>query len=280
MEIEIIGTGFFYADGGAMFGSVPKTSWSKRYPADEHNGCVLAMRSMLIKTPCGRVILVDTGAGNKHLKLLSYYRFFGLKDLRDELTERGVSATSVTDVVLTHLHFDHCGYVTVRNEDTNTLELAFPNAKHWVSDSQWQSFTHPHPLEKDSFMRENMDLTFEQGKLERLKDEKLLCPGVLLKLYGGHTQGQIVPYVDVPDRTYVFAGDVIPLAASVSPGWISAYDTCPLQSYDEKLRMLEPAAREKQALIFCHDAYTISGTVKKIGSFYKVDEVLSSCKPE
>lgn len=273
MEIELIDTGFFHADGGAMFGAIPKTSWSKRYPSDETNGCVLAMRSILVRTPGGRVILIDTGAGNKHLKLLSYYKFYGLTDLGEELQKRGISRTDVTDVILTHLHFDHCGYVTLRNEETGLLELAFPNANHWISESQLQNFIHPHPLEKASFMRENMDLAIEKGVLQLIQEDTSICPGILLKLYNGHTKGQIAPYINTKNRTYVFAGDVIPLAASVSPHWISAYDTSPMQSYDEKIKMLEQAAKEKQAIIFCHDAHTLCATIKKVNDFFKTDEV-------
>ena len=280
MEIEVIDSGFFNADGGAMFGAIPKTSWNKRYPSNETNGCKLAMRSLLIKTSCGRIVLIDTGAGNKHLKLLSYYKFFGLIDLDEELQRREVSPNDVTDVILTHLHFDHCGYVTLKQEGTDSLSLAFPNATHWVSESQWNSFTQPHPLEKASFMRENMDLAEDKGVLRLINEDTVLCPEISLKLYNGHTQGQIVPYIKGKDRTYVFAGDVIPLAASVSPHWISAYDTAPMQSYDEKIRMLERAAGEKQVVFFCHDAYTVCATVKKIGAFFKTDEVFDLYKYE
>lgn len=279
MEIELIDTGFFYADGGAMFGAIPKTSWSRRYPSNETNGCVLAMRSILIKSTDGRIILIDTGAGNKHLKLLSYYQFFDLADLGEELQKRGVTRESVTDVVLTHLHFDHCGYVTFANSEGN-LSLAFPNATHWVSQPHWKSFIQPHPLEKDSFRRENMDLAAEKGCIRFIDSNTPLCPEVMLTLYNGHTEGQIVPYITGKDRTYVFAGDVIPLAASVSPHWISAYDINAKQSYDEKIRLLEQAVQNQQAVFFCHDAYTFCATIKKVGNYYKADAVFDLQKYE
>lgn len=278
MEIEIIDTGYFFADGGAMFGAIPKTSWGKRYASNEANGCILAMRSLLIKTDCGRIILVDTGAGNKHLRQLSYYKFFDLKDLHEELLKRDVLPEQVTDVVLTHLHFDHCGYVTLKKEDSDLLELAFPEATHWVSKEQWESFTHPHPLEKSSFIRENMELAAEKEHLRFVSKYEKLCTGVSLKLFNGHTAGQIVPYFKMGGKTYVLPGDVIPLAPSVSPHWISAYDTSPLQSFDEKMRLLDEAAKEEQAIFFCHDAYTLCATVKKIGAFFKVNEVTNSRK--
>ena len=274
MDIQLINTGFFYADGGAMFGAIPKTAWSRRYPSDEQNGCILTMRSALVRTDEGRIVLIDNGAGSKHLKQLAYYRFFDLSDLGKELEKRGVACEEVTDVVLTHLHFDHCGYTTQREEptgDTPCFTLAFPNATHWVSRSQWENFLHPNALEADSYFPENMQAVADNGKLRLIDTDTDLCPGIRLRLFDGHTPGQIAPYIATPRRTYVFAGDVIPLAASVSPGWISAYDTYPVASYGEKVRMLEEAAREGQALIFCHDAYTPCTTVKKINDFFKTD---------
>lgn len=271
MKVIQIDTGFFYADGGAMFGAVPKTAWSHRYPSNADNGCILVMRSLLIRTDDGRVILVDTGAGNKHLDKLSYYRFFDLADLHAELGKHGIHPENVTDVVLTHLHFDHCGYATQIEESTNRMIVSFPQATHWVSRSQWKNFRHPNALEQDSYFPENMDVVERSGLLRLIEEDIILCAGVTLRLYDGHTPGQIVPYIRIPGRTLVFAGDVIPLAASVSPEWISAYDTYPIMSYTEKVRLLEEAVREKQAVIYCHDAYLTASTIKKIGHFYKKD---------
>ena len=275
MKLQIIDTGYFYADGGAMFGAIPKSAWSRRYPSDETNGCVLAMRSLVIKTDDGRIVLVDNGAGNKHLKQLSYYRFFNLIDLGTELRNRGIQPEEITDVVLTHLHFDHCGYTTQKDESTGHLFLSFPNANHWVSRKQWENFLHPNALEADSYFIENMQATYDSGKLRLIESDTNLCPGIDLRLFDGHTPGQIAPYITTPKRTYVFAGDVIPLAASVSPLWISAYDTCPVVSYNEKVRMLEEATLKKQAIIYCHDAYTQCTTVKKVQDFFKTDQKVS-----
>ena len=275
MKLQIIDTGYFYADGGAMFGAIPKSAWSRRYPSDETNGCVLAMRSLVIKTDDGRIVLVDNGAGNKHLKQLSYYRFFNLVDLGTELRNRGIQPEEITDVVLTHLHFDHCGYTTQKDESTGHLFLSFPNANHWVSRKQWENFLHPNALEADSYFIENMQATYDSGKLRLIESDTNLCPGIDLRLFDGHTPGQIAPYIATPERTYVFAGDVIPLAASVSPLWISAYDTCPVVSYNEKVRMLEEATLKKQAIIYCHDAYTQCTTVKKVQDFFKTDQKVS-----
>ncbi|WP_455628616.1 MBL fold metallo-hydrolase [Parabacteroides chinchillae] len=269
MDVHLIDTGYFYADGGAMFGAIPKTAWQRRYPSNETNECILAMRSALVTTNDGRVILIDTGAGNKHLKQLSYYKFFNLKDLNDELEQLGYSRGQITDVVLTHLHFDHCGYATLKDNANGQLIVAFPNATHWVSRSQWNNFCHPNALEKDSYFAENMQAVEEAGLLRLVDNDTFLCPDIELRIYNGHTPGQLVPYIQTPERKVVFAGDVIPLAANVSPEWISAYDTYPVISYNEKVRMLKEAADEGQTLVFCHDAYLKMALVRAVGSFFK-----------
>ncbi|MDR0431102.1 MAG: MBL fold metallo-hydrolase [Tannerellaceae bacterium] len=271
MKIELITTGYFYADGGAMFGSIPKTAWERRYPANEDNTCVLAMRSLLVTTDGGKVILIDNGVGNKHLKQLSYYKFFDLKDLSDELAKRNKSLFQITDVVLTHLHFDHCGYTTFRDEESKELFLSFPHATHWVSRAQWDNCLSPNPLEINSFFIENIWPVADVTELKLINEDTSLCPEIDLRLYNGHTPGQIVPYINTPEQTLVFAGDVIPLAPHVSPEWISAYDTYPVTSYHEKVRLLEEAASEGQAVVYCHDAYTPCTTVKRVSDFYKTD---------
>lgn len=169
------------------------------------------MRSLVIKTDDGRIVLVDNGAGNKHLKQLSYYRFFNLIDLGTELRNRGIQPEEITDVVLTHLHFDHCGYTTQKDESTGHLFLSFPNANHWVSRKQWENFLHPNALERDSYFIENMQAVADANSLRLLDADTSICPTIELRLYDGHTPGQIVPYIHTEDRTFVFAGDVIPL---------------------------------------------------------------------
>ena len=274
MKILTIDTGYFYADGGAMFGAIPKTSWSRRYPSNAQNGCVLAMRSLLIEAD-GRIILVDNGAGYKHLKTLSYYQFFDLQDLHEALRKRGIEPTDVTDMVFTHLHFDHCGYTTLQDPQSDTLRLAFPNANHWVSRRQWENFRQPHPLEQGSYFPEDMELVETSGRLRLVEEEMALTPHVRFRLFDGHTPGQIALYCDLPERTYLFAGDVIPLAAHLSLAWISAYDDAPLRSYEAKERMLAEAVAHKQAIIYCHDAHTCCSTVKRINHFYSKDASLT-----
>jgi len=272
MKIELIDTGYFYADGGAMFGAIPKSSWSKRYPHDDTNSCILAMNCLLITTDDGRIMLIDNGAGTKQLKKKSYYRFFNLIDLHAILKEKGITPDQVTDVILTHLHFDHCGYTTLENPETGDLCLAFPRANHWISKKQWDHLSSLHPLEKESYFKENTALLSGSPLLKLIEEDTIISPVMTLRLFEGHTSGQIVPYITQQDQTFVFAGDVIPLAASISPEWISAYDSYPLSSYHEKCRLLEEAVLKNQAIIFCHDAYINCATVKKVRNFYKTDK--------
>lgn len=262
--IDMIDTGYFYADGGAMFGTIPKTAWRRKYSSDENNGCILAMRSLLVTTANQRRILIDTGAGFKHLRSLSYYRFFGLHNLEDELSARNLRPDDITDVILTHLHFDHCGFCT--QEENGKVRMTFPNARHWVSLRQWHNLLHPNALEKESYFKEDMQAVEESGQLQLLSEDLILTPDVTLRLFDGHTAGQIVPYIRTASETVVFAGDVIPLFASISPEWISAYDIMPLTSYEGKCRLLEQAVREQQRIVFCHDAYTASTRIKKTES--------------
>lgn len=255
-------TGYFYADGGAMFGAIPKTSWSRRYASDGQNGCILAMRSLLVKAG-GRLVIVDTGAGEKHLRKLSYYRFFKMRGIAEILQDKGYSPEDVTDVVLTHLHFDHCAGCTYRDTASGGLRVTFPKATHWVSRRQWENFCNPHPLERASYFEEDMKPVGDAGLLRLLDAPAVICQGVSLRFADGHTPGQIVPYISGGNGTVVFAGDVIPLLANISAGWISAYDLSPKDSYDSKMLLLEEAAAERQRIVFCHDAYTASSFVRK-----------------
>ena len=262
MLLEIFDTGYFYADGGAMFGSTPKVLWEQQYPADDQNRCVLAMRSVLFKTDDGRVVLIDTGIGKKHLEQIASYGFFDCKDLKELLAERGVCPEEVTDVILTHMHFDHSGGCT-EPDGKGGLQVSFPNARHWVSRKQWEYAQNPHPLEADSFFAEDLQEVEEQGLLRLMDGSFQLCPCLRVEVYDGHSPKQLVPIMRQTDREVVFAGDVLPLVASIKLEWISAYDTDILASYDSKKRLLEEAATQQQEIIFCHDATCTSAFVRK-----------------
>lgn len=270
MNIYKIEAGHFNADGGACFGVVPKRVWKKRYPCDEDNFCKLTMRCLLIDTG-EKKILIDTGTGNKQK---DYLRFYGIKEIVDfevALQDFGLSCNDITDVILTHLHFDHCGDCTRYNENKELL-LTFPNADYWVGKTQWENFLNPNVREGDSYFPENMLPVQEAGRLKLVTDTTDVCPDVTLKLFNGHTPGQLVTYISKGDKTFVYAGDVIPAAPNVPLAWVSAYDTFPVTSMTEKKILLDEAIAHNQIIIFEHDAYTECCTVTESNGKYKVLE--------
>jgi len=271
MKLYKIETGTFQVDGGAAFGVVPKRVWQKRYPCNDDNFVRLAMRCLLIKTG-DKLILIDSGTGDKQLEYLKYYDFVGVISFETELNKLGFSCSQITDVVYTHLHFDHCGGSTRYNSDKTSIELTFPNATHWVGESQWKNFLNPNIREGDSYFPENIQPIHEAGKLKMVSENQWLCPDVELRLFNGHTVGQLVSYIHSDEKTYVYVGDVIPLAACLPVAWISAYDTYPITAMEEKKALLDEAAEKKQILFFEHDAYTECCTVKEVYGKYRVDE--------
>ena len=271
MKLYKIETGTFQVDGGAAFGVVPKRVWQKRYPCNDDNFVRLAMRCLLIETG-DKLILIDSGTGDKQLEYLKYYDFVGVISFETELNKLGFSCSDITDVVYTHLHFDHCGGSTRYNSDKINIELTFPNATHWVGEAQWKNFLNPNIREGDSYFPENIQPIHDAGKLKLVTENQWLCPDVELRLFNGHTVGQLVSYIHSDEKTYVYVGDVIPIAACLPVAWISAYDTYPITAMEEKKALLDEAAEKKQILFFEHDAYTECCTVKEVYGKYRVDE--------
>lgn len=271
MKLYKIETGTFQVDGGAAFGVVPKRVWQKRYPCNNENFVRLAMRCLLIETG-DKLILIDSGTGDKQLEYLKYYDFVGVISFETELNKLGFSCSDITDVIYTHLHFDHCGGSTRYNSDKINIELTFPNATHWVGEAQWKNFLNPNIREGDSYFPENIQPIHDAGKLKLVTENQWLCPDVELRLFNGHTVGQLVSYIHSDEKTYVYVGDVIPIAACLPVAWISAYDTYPITAMEEKKALLDEAAEKKQILFFEHDAYTECCTVKEVYGKYRVDE--------
>lgn len=271
MKLYKIETGTFQVDGGAAFGVVPKRVWQKRYPCNNENFVRLAMRCLLIETG-DKLILIDSGTGDKQLEYLKYYDFVGVISFETELNKLGFCCSDITDVVYTHLHFDHCGGSTRYNSDKINIELTFPNATHWVGEAQWKNFLNPNIREGDSYFPENIQPIHDAGKLKLVTENQWLCPDVELRLFNGHTVGQLVSYIHSDEKTYVYVGDVIPIAACLPVAWISAYDTYPITAMEEKKALLDEAAEKKQILFFEHDAYTECCTVKEVYGKYRVDE--------
>lgn len=274
VKLHKIEAGSFIADGGAMFGVVPKKVWQKRYPCNEENFCTLNMRSLVVKTS-NKLILIDTGTGFKQTDKLKYYQMENVVDFEEELVKLGYSADQVTDVILTHLHFDHCGSCTKFNDDKSEVIPTFPNALYWVGKAQWGNFLNPNVREGDSYYLENMLPVEKAGQLRLVEENQFVCPEVEVKIYNGHTVGQLAPYINLGERTLVYAGDVIPMLAALPIAWVSAYDTFPITSMEDKERMLSEAVEKNQILFFEHDAYNECCTVQKINGKYRVDEVLS-----
>lgn len=271
MKLIKIEAGTFHVDGGAAFGVVPKKVWQKRYPCDKDNFCTLHMRCLLVDTG-DRRILIDAGTGDKQLKYLAYYGFKGVIDFESELGKSGYQCSDITDVIFTHLHFDHCGGATRFGADGESVELVFPNATHWVSQTQWDNFMHPNVRESDSYFAENMIPISTAGKLKLVTENQLVCPELEIRIFNGHTVGQLVSYIHLGSKTLVYVGDVIPLAANVPLSWISSYDVFPLTAMEEKKVLLDEAADKEQILFFEHDAYTECCTVTANYKKHKIEK--------
>ena len=271
MKLYKIEAGTFHVDGGAAFGVVPKKVWQKRYPCDDDNYCQLTMRCLLIDTG-DRRILIDTGTGDKQLEYLKYYDFKGVINFDNELGKLGYTCSDITDIIFTHLHFDHCGGATKYNADRSKVELVFPNATHWVGETQWSNFLNPNVREGDSYFTENIIPVQQAGKLKFVSENQFICPEVEVRLYNGHTVGQLVGYIHLDNKTFVYLGDVIPLAANVPLAWISSYDVFPIPAMAEKKVLLDEAASKNQILYFEHDAYTECCTVVAQYNKHKVEK--------
>ena len=270
MQLSPIHTGNFKLDGGAMFGVVPKTIWNKAYPADENNLITLAMRCLLV-VDGERRILIDNGIGDKQDdKFFGHYHLDGSHSLMGSLCEAGFKPEDITDVFLTHLHFDHCGGTVKYNADRSGFELTFPNATHWLSKPQWEWVTHPNRREKASFLHENMMPVAESGKLKLFDGSFTLFPGFEVRIFNGHTVGQAIPIITAGKQTVVFMADTSPTSEHIPLPYIMSYDTQPLISLKEKEEFLNEAADKNYILFFEHDAYTECCTLEKTEKGVKV----------
>ena len=262
MEIYTVPTGNMKLDGGAMFGIIPKSLWQKQYGADENNMMQISMRSLLV-VDGDRRILFDNGIGDKQdHKFFSYYYLFGDDTIEGSLAKLGLSVEDITDMVLTHLHFDHCGGSIKYNEDRSELLTVFPHARYWVSRQQWDLAHDPNKLEAASFLNENYDSIREKGQLELFDREFELTTNIQLRLYDGHTLGQIIGLISYDGKTIVNAADLIPLAGNISMSWICGYDTQPLLTLKEKADFLRESLTNHYIYYFYHDLETQCCTLK------------------
>lgn len=286
MKLYPIETGNFKLDGGAMFGVVPKTLWSKTNPADANNLIDLAARCLLIEDG-NRLILIDSGMGNKQSdKFFGYYSLWGTHTLDKSLAKYGFHRDDVTDVFMTHLHFDHCGGNVQWNKDKTGYEVAFKNAKYWTNDSHWEWATKPNPREKASFLSENILPIQESGQLNFIKrpeadflsDSEL---GFGIFFADGHTEKQMIPHIQYQDKTIVFCADLLATAGHIPIPYVMGYDTRPLLTMNEKAKFMNAAADNNYYLFLEHDAYNEIITVEKtekgvrLKERFTADEILT-----
>jgi len=266
MTIHPLNTGYFKLDGGAMFGVVPKSLWSKTNVPDHNNLCTWAMRSLLIEDG-KRLILIDTGIGQKQDdKFFSHYYLHGEDSLDGNLAALGYSRDDITDVFLTHLHFDHVGGAIMWNKDRTGFEPAFKNAVFWSNDRHWKWATEPNAREKASFLSENIKPLHESGQLKmlpQLGDGLQSIKELPFDLFvaNGHTEAQMLPIIEYQEKKMVFMADLLPSTGHIPLPYVMGYDTRPLLTLDEKQSFLEMAAKENLHLFLEHDSETEICTV-------------------
>ena len=273
MNIFPVETGNFKLDGGAMFGVVPKSIWQRTNPADSNNLIDMAMRCLLIEDD-DRLILIDNGLGNKQSeKFFGYYYLYGNHSLEGSLKKLGFHKDDITDVFLTHLHFDHCGGSIQFNKDKTGYEPAFKNARFWSNKSHWQWATEPNAREKASFLKENILPIQESGQLIFLDVPKSNFTkkselGFDILFVNGHTEKQMLPYISYKGKTIVFVADLIPTTGHIPVPYVMGYDTRPLLTMDEKSPFLKQAADNGYYLFFehdaCHELCTVHHTEKGV----------------
>ncbi len=262
MQLYSINTGFFKLDGGAMFGVVPKSIWNKVNPADENNLCSWALRCLLIEDG-NRLILVDNGNGDKQdAKFFSHYHLHGDDTLDKSLAKYGFHRDDITDVILSHLHFDHCGG-TIRREG-DKLVPNFKNATVWSNEEHWQWATHPNDREKASFLKENILPIQENGQLKFIPIPNRENPlrqlasanftdSISIRIADGHTRAMMLPQIQYKDRTIVFMADLLPSQGHIPLPYVMGYDMFPMTTLDEKKTFLEEAVDNNYILFFEHD---------------------------
>jgi glyoxylase-like metal-dependent hydrolase (beta-lactamase superfamily II) len=278
MKIYPIEAGNFKLDGGAMFGVVPKTIWHKTNPANENNLIDIAARCMLVEEG-NRLILIDTGMGNKQSdKFFGYYSLWGDDSLDKSLAKYGFHPDDVTDVFLTHLHFDHSGGSVNWNKDKTGYEVAFKNATFWTNDNHWEWATQPNAREKASFLSENILPMQESGQLKFITRpdvdfgvSKEMGFGIFY--VDGHTEKMMIPHLQYKDKTIVFCADLIPTAGHLPLPYVMGYDTRPLLTLPEKAKFLNTAAENNYYLWLEHDAHNQIITVEKTEKGIRLKEV-------
>ena len=264
MEIHIIESGLFKLDGGAMFGVVPKSMWKKLNPPDEQNLCTWSMRCLLIING-DRKVLIDTGMGNKQgEKFRSHFHPHGKHTLTTSLQDLKIDPEEITDVFLTHLHFDHCGGAINMNAK-GQLQLTFPNATYWSNELHYNWAFEPNPRERASFLKENFTLLKEESKLQMLDIEQNVqwMEDFTVRFAYGHTEAMMLPVLNYKGRELIYCADLIASSYHIGLPYVMGYDIRPLETMQEKKALLEDAVEKNQILFFEHDPVVECATVKK-----------------
>lgn len=256
MKLHSIDTGFFKLDGGAMFGVVPKTIWQKTNPADDNNMCTWAMRCLLIEES-NRLILIDTGIGNKQSeKFFSHYYLHGEASLDKSLKSLGFHRNDITDVFLTHLHFDHCGGAIEFNSSKDAFRPAFANARYWSNKRHWEWATKPNPREKASFLSENIlpiEESCQLNFIERNGDYGSTPLGFDVLFVDGHTDSMMIPHISYKGKTICYTADLLPSVGHIPLPYVMGYDTRPLITLEEKGKLLKTSADNGYVIMMEHD---------------------------
>ena len=253
MKLYSINTGHFKLDGGAMFGVVPKSIWNKSNPADQNNMCSWALRCLLIEDG-NRLILIDNGMGNKQdEKFFGYYYLHGNDTLQKSLNKYGFEMDDITDMVLTHLHFDHCGGSIKYNSNKTNLEPAFKNAKYYCNEKHWNWATQANSREKASFLKENILPIKESGQLNFIDSQSTLITDLSFIEVNGHTEGMMLPIIKYKESTLAYMADLIPSVGHLPIPFVMGYDVRPLETLKEKELILKTALDNDWTLFFEHD---------------------------
>lgn len=260
MQVHTIYAGNFSCDGGSLFGVIPKAMWSKVYPADENNITKLTMRCLLIDQG-ERKILIEAGVGNHYPEKVRKNNGHEDTDaIEKSLAEKGYRPEDITDVLFTHLHWDHCNGAVVN--ENGQLKLLFPNATHWCSLKQWEHSKISNIRERAAYYTEILNFLKTEGNMQLVDGNCELFPGVSVRMFDGHTPGQMIPFIQYEGKTYVYMADLIPTAANIPIVWLAAYDLHPVTSMEEKEAFLKEVAEKEYVLFFEHDVYTECATVE------------------
>ena len=273
MRVYSINAGHFKLDGGAMFGVVPKTMWNKVNPADENNMCSWAMRCLLIEHGNYK-ILIDNGMGNKQdEKFFSHYYPHGEDSIEKNLAKHGFTTDDITDVFLTHLHFDHCGGSLMR--EGNKIVPTFKKALYWTNQKHWQSATNPNDREKASFLKENILPLEESGQLRFIEaaDGEEWLQDIRIRYVNGHTDAMMLPQINYNDTTILFCADLVPSTGHLSMPWVMAYDMRPLDTLREKYKLLNEAVANNWVLFFEHDPKNECCSLQQTDKGIRVTEI-------